>query len=126
MWTLHLASADASSRRYFRVRAADGHSFIVMDSPAAEDSVSRRHVLLEPLPDGRARIERPVERRPDFGGHCRRRRKPVLHPCPESFVVQRFVEVPAGDGRGRCERDPAGAADIDRFLPGGHENRTQR
>ncbi len=38
--TLHLASADASSRRYFRVGAADGHSFIVMDSPAAEDSVA--------------------------------------------------------------------------------------
>ena len=38
--TLHLASADASSRRYFRVTGADGASFIVMDSPAAEDSVA--------------------------------------------------------------------------------------
>jgi aminoglycoside/choline kinase family phosphotransferase len=38
--TLHLASADASSRRYFRVAGADGATFIVMDSPAAEDSVS--------------------------------------------------------------------------------------
>jgi aminoglycoside/choline kinase family phosphotransferase len=37
--TLHLASADASSRRYFRVASADGGSFIVMDSPA-EDSVA--------------------------------------------------------------------------------------
>ncbi len=38
--TLHLASADASSRRYFRVAGAGGTSFIVMDSPAAEDSVA--------------------------------------------------------------------------------------
>jgi len=38
--TLHLASADASSRRYFRVTGADGATFIVMDSPAAEDSVA--------------------------------------------------------------------------------------
>ncbi|MFL6699005.1 MAG: aminoglycoside phosphotransferase family protein [Vitreoscilla sp.] len=38
--TLHLASADASSRRYFRVSGPDGRSFIVMDSPAAEDSVA--------------------------------------------------------------------------------------
>jgi aminoglycoside/choline kinase family phosphotransferase len=38
--TLHLASADASSRRYFRVAGADGATFIVMDSPAAEDSVA--------------------------------------------------------------------------------------
>ena len=38
--TLHLASADASSRRYFRVAGPDGGSYIVMDSPAAEDSVA--------------------------------------------------------------------------------------
>jgi N-acetylmuramate 1-kinase len=38
--SLHLASADASSRRYFRVAGADGASFIVMDSPAADDSVA--------------------------------------------------------------------------------------
>ena len=38
--SLHLASADASARRYFRVTGADGGSFIVMDSPAAEDSVA--------------------------------------------------------------------------------------
>ena len=38
--SLHLASADASSRRYFRVAGAGGDSFIVMDSPAAEDSVA--------------------------------------------------------------------------------------
>ena len=38
--SLHLASADASSRRYFRVSGPDGGSFIVMDSPAAEDSVA--------------------------------------------------------------------------------------
>ncbi len=40
--TLRLASADASSRRYFRVErtGADAASFIVMDSPAAEDSVN--------------------------------------------------------------------------------------
>ena len=38
--TLQLASADASSRRYFRVTGADSGSFIVMDSPAAEDSVA--------------------------------------------------------------------------------------
>ncbi|HEY8976252.1 MAG TPA: aminoglycoside phosphotransferase, partial [Burkholderiaceae bacterium] len=38
--TLHLASADASSRRYFRVTGAGGATFIVMDSPAAEDSVA--------------------------------------------------------------------------------------
>ena len=38
--TLHLASADASSRRYFRVAGPDGRSYIVMDSPAAEDSVA--------------------------------------------------------------------------------------
>ena len=37
--SLHLASADASARRYFRVTGAAGASFIVMDSPAAEDSV---------------------------------------------------------------------------------------
>ncbi len=42
--TLRLASADASSRRYFRVAGArtgeaTAPSFIVMDSPAAEDSV---------------------------------------------------------------------------------------
>jgi len=33
--SLHLASADASSRRYFRVTGAGGTSFIVMDSPSA-------------------------------------------------------------------------------------------
>lgn len=38
--SLHLASADASTRRYFRVGGADGGSFIVMDAPAAEDSVA--------------------------------------------------------------------------------------
>ncbi|MEP6504904.1 MAG: phosphotransferase, partial [Betaproteobacteria bacterium] len=38
--TLHLASADASSRRYFRIAGAGASSFIVMDSPAAEDSVA--------------------------------------------------------------------------------------
>ena len=38
--SLHLASADASARRYFRVAGVDGGSFIVMDSPAAEDSVA--------------------------------------------------------------------------------------
>jgi len=38
--SLHLASADASARRYFRVRNVEGGSFIVMDSPAAEDSVA--------------------------------------------------------------------------------------
>jgi len=38
--TLHLASADASSRRYFRVASAGGGSFIVMDSPSADDSVA--------------------------------------------------------------------------------------
>jgi aminoglycoside/choline kinase family phosphotransferase len=38
--SLRLASADASSRRYFRVEGAGGASFIVMDSPAAEDSVA--------------------------------------------------------------------------------------
>jgi aminoglycoside/choline kinase family phosphotransferase len=38
--SLHLASADASARRYFRVSDAEGGSFIVMDSPAAEDSVA--------------------------------------------------------------------------------------
>ncbi len=40
--TLRLASADASSRRYFRVErtGAAPASFIVMDSPAAEDSVN--------------------------------------------------------------------------------------
>src|SRR5947207_11894777 len=31
--TLAPASADASFRRYFRVRLADGRSFIVMDAP---------------------------------------------------------------------------------------------
>jgi aminoglycoside/choline kinase family phosphotransferase len=38
--SLHLASADASARRYFRIAGADGTSFIVMDSPAAQDSVA--------------------------------------------------------------------------------------
>ena len=39
--TLRLASADASSRRYFRIDGASPcGSFIVMDSPALEDSVS--------------------------------------------------------------------------------------
>jgi aminoglycoside/choline kinase family phosphotransferase len=40
--TLRLASADASARRYFRVEGAGDApaSFIVMDSPAPEDSVS--------------------------------------------------------------------------------------
>lgn len=41
--SLRLASADASSRRYFRVDGGDGSSrttFIVMDSPSPEDSVA--------------------------------------------------------------------------------------
>jgi hypothetical protein len=43
--TLRLASADASARRYFRVSGAAGDdgtaaSFIVMDSPSAEDSIA--------------------------------------------------------------------------------------
>ena len=43
--TLRLASADASARRYLRVAGAadaDGHAptFIVMDSPSAEDSIA--------------------------------------------------------------------------------------
>jgi len=43
--TLRPASADASARRYFRVEAASGGvgaaaSFIVMDSPSAEDSIA--------------------------------------------------------------------------------------
>ena len=40
--TLRLASADASARRYFRVEGSGDApaSFIVMDSPAPEDSVS--------------------------------------------------------------------------------------
>jgi aminoglycoside/choline kinase family phosphotransferase len=38
--TLHLASADASSRRYFRVAGAGAASFIVMDSPSADGSVA--------------------------------------------------------------------------------------
>ena len=41
--SLRLASADASSRRYFRVDSthpdARGGSFVVMDSPSAEDSI---------------------------------------------------------------------------------------
>ena len=38
--SLHLASADASARRYFRVAGSGAGSFIVMDSPSAEDSVA--------------------------------------------------------------------------------------
>src|SRR5690348_16202481 len=39
--SLRLASADASSRRYFRIDGASPcGSFIVMDSPASEDSAA--------------------------------------------------------------------------------------
>mgnify|MGYP001549981089 CR=1 FL=1 len=40
--SLHLASADASARRYFRVLGPDGASFIVMDSPSAAMTPSAR------------------------------------------------------------------------------------
>lgn len=35
--TLRLASADASFRRYFRVQASGGQSFIIMDAPPAQE-----------------------------------------------------------------------------------------
>ncbi|MEO8014110.1 MAG: phosphotransferase, partial [Polaromonas sp.] len=35
--TVRLASADASFRRYFRVDAAGGQSFIIMDAPPAQE-----------------------------------------------------------------------------------------
>src|SRR5438067_2480686 len=43
--TLRLASADASARRYFRVAGTAGahgpaRTFIVMDSPSADDSIA--------------------------------------------------------------------------------------
>ena len=38
--SLRLASADASSRRYFRIAGGAGASFIVMDAPDAPDSVA--------------------------------------------------------------------------------------
>ncbi len=39
--TLRAASADASFRRYFRVDATDGHTYIVMDAPPPQENVER-------------------------------------------------------------------------------------
>ena len=73
------------------------------------ESDGRPHRLAEQVGLGwQPEIERPVKRRPGFGGHCRRRGKPLLHLCPESFMVQRCVEVARWDERSLCEGDPAG------------------
>ena len=36
--SLHLASADASFRRYFRVLGTDGDSYIIMDAPPEKEN----------------------------------------------------------------------------------------
>ena len=64
--TLRLASADASFRRYFRVDAAGGQSFIIMDAPPAQEDCAP-FVKVAALMAGR----RPAARRACWPGTSR-------------------------------------------------------